>query len=186
MLAPVGFGLARVWVNRAWERFFGQGLVRTTENFGSQAEWPSHPDLLDWLAVDFMENGWSQKRLVRALVTSRTYQQSSRATSAQLERDPRNLYLARGPRFRLPAMFLRDTALAASGLYAPEYQILNDTTAISLPNQLWNFIYANRSTTNTIDTTVGIRLDSLLPLARTPAALVERVTARTLSAGAGA
>ena len=107
---------ARVAVNRVWQSLFGTGLVDPPEDFGTRTPVPLHQDILDWLAVDFMENGWSQKRLVRALVTSRTYQQSSRATPAQLERDPRNLYLARGPRFRADAEVVRDIALSVSGL----------------------------------------------------------------------
>ncbi len=110
---------ARVAVNRVWQSLFGTGLVDPPEDFGTRTPVPLHQDLLDWLAVDFMENGWSQKRLVRALVTSRTYQQSSRATPAQLERDPRNFYLARGPRFRADAEVVRDLALSISGLLAP-------------------------------------------------------------------
>ena len=107
---------ARVWVNRAWERFFGQGLVRTTENFGSQAEWPSHPDLLDWLAVEFVRLGWDMKAMNRLIVTSTAYRQDSKVTPDLLERDPDNRWLARAPRLRLAAEVLRDQALAMSGL----------------------------------------------------------------------
>ena len=107
---------ARVWVNRAWERFFGQGLVRTTENFGSQAEWPSHPDLLDWLAVEFVRVGWDMKAMQRLMVTSAAYRQDSKVTPDLLERDPDNRWLARAPRLRLAAEVLRDQALAISGL----------------------------------------------------------------------
>ncbi len=107
---------ARVLVNRVWAQCFGLGLVRTPENFGSQGSWPSHPELLDWLAVDFMEHGWDVKRLVRQIVTSATYRQVSATSAEQLRRDPENLLLARGARFRLPAEMVRDTALAVSGL----------------------------------------------------------------------
>lgn len=107
---------ARVWVNRAWAKFFGTGIVKTTENFGSQAEWPSHLELLDWLAADFMEGGWDMKAIQKKIVMSAVYQQSSRATPALLERDPDNRLLARGPRFRLPGELVRDQALALSGL----------------------------------------------------------------------
>ena len=107
---------ARVWVNRAWERFFGTGLVKTSENFGSQAEWPSHPELLDWLATEFVRLKWNMKAMQKEIVMSATYRQSSHVTPQLAERDPDNRLLARGPRFRLTAEMLRDQALAASGL----------------------------------------------------------------------
>lgn len=110
---------ARVTVNRAWQAFFGQGLVRTMEDFGFQGELPSHPELLDTLAVDFMENGWSLKRLHRQIVLSATYRQSSHITPELLERDPENRLLARGPRFRVEAELIRDLALHAAGLLSP-------------------------------------------------------------------
>ena len=107
---------ARVWVNRAWERFFGHGLVRTTENFGSQAEWPTHPELLDWLAVEFVRRNWDMKAMHRLMVTSAAYRQDSRISPELLAKDPDNRLLARAPRLRLSAEALRDQALAASGL----------------------------------------------------------------------
>ncbi len=107
---------ARVTVNREWQAFFGAGLVRTMGDFGFQGELPTHPELLDWLAVDFMEDGWSLKRLHKRIVMSATYRQSSRVTPELLEQDPENRWLARGPAFRLEAELLRDLALAASGL----------------------------------------------------------------------
>lgn len=110
---------ARVVVNRTWQMLFGVGLVRTTADFGTQGEWPSHPELLDWLAVDFMDGGWDMKALVRTIVTSATYQQSSVTTPDALARDPDNRSLARGARFRLPAEFVRDGALKISGLLVP-------------------------------------------------------------------
>jgi mono/diheme cytochrome c family protein len=116
---------ARVAVNRFWEMYFGMGLVRTAENFGTQGEQPSHPELLDWLAVEFMapttssRSPWDIKAFQRLVVTSATYRQSSRATAALVARDPENRLLARGPRFRLPAEFVRDQALAVSGLLVP-------------------------------------------------------------------
>jgi len=110
---------ARVAVNRLWKLFFGTGIVGTPADFGSQGEWPSHPELLDWLAVEFVEHGWDIKHLVRLIVSSATYRQSSAASTELLERDPQNRLLARGPRFRLPAEFVRDQALAVSGLLVP-------------------------------------------------------------------
>lgn len=107
---------ARVQVNRYWQLFFGTGLVKTSENFGTQSEPPTHPELLDWLAVEFRESGWNVKRMHRLIVTSATYRQSSKVTPALRQRDPENKLLARGARFRLSSLFLRDIALATSGL----------------------------------------------------------------------
>jgi hypothetical protein len=107
---------ARVAVNRLWQQVFGVGLVKTVEDFGVQGERPGNPELLDWLAVEFREKGWSLKHLMRLIVTSATYRQSSRVTPALAERDPENRLNARGPRLRLPSWMMRDQALAASGL----------------------------------------------------------------------
>jgi len=107
---------ARVAVNRFWQMLFGRGLVGTPADFGAQGEWPTHPELLDWLAVEFVESGWDVKALLRTLLSSETYRQSSVTTPEALARDPDNRLLARGPRFRLPAEFIRDAALKASGL----------------------------------------------------------------------
>lgn len=107
---------ARVIANRHWQAFFGIGLVKTAEDFGVQAEAPSHPALLDWLGAHFRENGWDVKALQRLIVTSGTYRQSSRVAPELVERDPENRLLARGSRFRLPSMLIRDQALAVSGL----------------------------------------------------------------------
>ena len=107
---------ARVAVNRLWAMLFGTGLVKTVEDFGSQGEWPVYQDLLDWLAVEFMEEGWSTKHLLKTIVMSETYQQSSIIAPELLQRDPENRLLARGPRVRLSAEMIRDQALAASGL----------------------------------------------------------------------
>ncbi|HZN37940.1 MAG TPA: PSD1 and planctomycete cytochrome C domain-containing protein [Planctomycetota bacterium] len=111
---------ARVAVNRFWQMLFGTGLVRTAADFGTQGEWPSHPELLDWLAVEFVESGWNTKQLLRTIMLSATWRQSSVTTPAQLERDPDNRLLARGPRFRLPAELIRDGALRVSGLLVPQ------------------------------------------------------------------
>ena len=107
---------ARVAVNRLWQLFFGVGLVGTSADFGSQGEPPSHPELLDWLSVEFVENGWNTKAMVKQIVMSATYRQSSQVTPEQLRIDPQNRTLSRGPRFRLQAEFVRDNALALSGL----------------------------------------------------------------------
>ena len=107
---------ARVMVNRIWARLFGVGIVETEEDFGSQGSPPLHPDLLDWLAVDFRESGWSMKQLLRSIVLSSTYRQSATVTETQLAADPRNRLFSRGPRFRLSAEMVRDQALAVSGL----------------------------------------------------------------------
>lgn len=106
----------RVQVNRVWQHFFGRGLVATTENFGSQGEAPSHPELLDWLARDFISHGWDMKRLCRQIVLSATYSQDSKAAKELREKDPANILLARGPAKRLSGEDLRDQALALSGL----------------------------------------------------------------------
>jgi len=127
--------VARVAVNRLWQQFFGTGLVKTAADFGTQGEWPSHPELLDWLAVDFVEHGWDVKRLARTIVTSATYQQSSAATPAQLARDPDNRLLARGPRFRLPAELVRDVSLKTSGLLVAD--IGGPSVNPYAPGDLW-------------------------------------------------
>ncbi|MCR9197284.1 MAG: DUF1553 domain-containing protein [Planctomycetaceae bacterium] len=132
---------ARVTVNRYWAMLFGEGIVRSLEDFGAQGQWPSHPDLLDWLAVDFVESGWDIKRSLRQLVLSSTYRQSSRLTPQKLSVDPENRLLSRGARFRLQAEFVRDNALAASGL-------LNDKVGGPgvkpyQPAGLWNEVSLN-------------------------------------------
>ncbi|HVT12883.1 MAG TPA: DUF1553 domain-containing protein [Fimbriimonadaceae bacterium] len=111
---------ARVEVNRLWEQCFGRGIVETSEDFGTQGARPTNQPLLDWLACEFMDKGWDMKGIVRLIVTSSTYRQSSDATAALIERDPQNALLARGPRFRLDAETIRDNALSAAGLLDPK------------------------------------------------------------------
>jgi hypothetical protein len=120
LVSPENPLTARVAVNHQWEMLFGTGLVKTTEDFGSQGEPPSHPELLDWLATEFTRTNWDVKRLLKTLVMSATYRQSSRTTPQQVARDPDNRLLARCARVRLPAETIRDQALAASGLLVTE------------------------------------------------------------------
>jgi hypothetical protein len=116
MLQPENPLVARVAMNRLWEQFFGTGLVATSEDFGMQGQWPSHPDLLDWLAVEFRESGWDVQYMIRLIVTSRTYQQASRVRPELAHRDPENRWLAYYPRRRMTAEQVRDQALFVSGL----------------------------------------------------------------------
>jgi mono/diheme cytochrome c family protein len=127
---------ARVAVNRYWALLFGRGLVGTVSDFGSQGEVPSHPELLDWMAVDFMEHGWDIKRTLRQIVTSATYRQSSRIPADLRKADPENRWLARGSRFRLQGEFIRDGALAMSGLLVNE--VGGPGVKPYQPDGLWN------------------------------------------------
>ncbi|MCF1714564.1 PSD1 and planctomycete cytochrome C domain-containing protein [Flavihumibacter sp. RY-1] len=111
---------SRVYVNLLWQEFFGRGLVKTSGDFGMQGDLPSHPALLDWLAVDFREHNWDIKRLVKLMVTSATYRQSAIVSKEKLAKDPENIYLSRGPRYRIHAEFIRDLVLSSSGLLNPE------------------------------------------------------------------
>ncbi len=150
---------ARVAVNRFWKLFFGTGLVATPADFGAQGEWPSHPELLDWLAVEFVRSGWDVKHLVRLIVTSATYAQSSAATPAALERDPDNRLLARGPRFRLPAELVRDQALAVSGLLVP--RLGGPSVNPYTPGDLWREVSHYGSSPATAQTFVQDRGEKL-------------------------
>jgi hypothetical protein len=116
LFAPENPLTARVAVNRLWAQLFGIGLVETEEDFGLQGDVPSHPELLDWLALEYLRLGWDTKALLKTIVTSSAYRQSSRVTAERLAKDPRNRLLSRGPRFRLEAEMVRDQALALSGL----------------------------------------------------------------------
>jgi hypothetical protein len=129
---------ARVTVNRIWQRYFGNGIVKTTEDFGSQGSWPTHPDLLDWLAVEFMESGWDVKALHKRIVMSAVYQQSSNVNKEMMERDPENRLLARGPRLRLDAEVIRDSALESAGLLGK--QIGGPSVFPYHPKGLWQEI----------------------------------------------
>jgi mono/diheme cytochrome c family protein len=136
---------ARVFVNRLWMLYFGQGISKSMEDFGAQGEWPTNAELLDWLAVDFMESGWDVKRLVRLMVMSHTYRQSSVPTAEQKEHDPLNRYFARQSRFRLDAEMVRDNALALSGLLnlkiggqsAKPYQPAGYWDFLNFPKRTW-------------------------------------------------
>jgi len=126
---------ARVQVNRMWQQLFGTGIVKTTEDMGVQSEYPRHMELLDWLAVEFRENGWSQKKMHRLLVTSATYRQSSKVTADHLAKDPENRLHARAARFRMPSLVLRDVALAASGLV--DLRIGGQPVYPYQPDEIW-------------------------------------------------
>jgi mono/diheme cytochrome c family protein len=134
--------LARVTVNRIWQNLFGAGLVKTSDNLGSQGEAPSHPELLDWLASELVQNGWDVKALHKAILLSATYRQSSELPRKLAVRDPENRLLARGPRFRLPAFVLRDQALAAGGLLVEE--LFGPPTKPYMPPGLWESISNNK------------------------------------------
>jgi hypothetical protein len=121
LVAPGNPLTARVWVNRTWREFFGTGLSKSLDDLGSQGEWPSHPELLDWLASEFVEHHWDMKHIVRTIVTSKTYRQSSMSTPQLAEKDPDNRLLARQSRFRVDAEVVRDIALYVSGLLNEQF-----------------------------------------------------------------
>jgi hypothetical protein len=138
---------ARVNVNRYWQHYFGVGLVKTAEDFGAQGEWPSHPALLDWLAVEFIESGWDIKHLQKLIVMSAAYRQSSRVTPELHARDPENRLLARGPRYRFDAETIRDNALVLSGLLVGD--IGGPSVKPYQPPGLWEAVgYTNSNTAN--------------------------------------
>lgn len=133
---------ARVFVNQIWQEFFGRGLVKTPGDFGMQGELPTHPELLDWLAVDFMENGWNIKRLVKQILMSATYRQSAAANSEKREKDPDNIYLSYAPRLRMKAEFVRDWVLSSSGLLVPT--IGGSSVKPYQPKGLWELASSGR------------------------------------------
>jgi mono/diheme cytochrome c family protein len=144
---------ARVAVNRLWQQVFGVGLVKTAEDFGSQGEPPSHPELLDWLAVQFREDGWDVKRMMKRLVTSAAYRQLSRVTPDRLARDPSNRLLSRGPRFRLDAEMVRDQALFLGGLLVEK--VGGPSVKPPQPAGLWEAVGYSASNTARFTADVG-------------------------------
>ncbi len=151
LVEPANPLTSRVTVNRFWQEVFGTGIVKTAEDFGSQGDPPSHPELLDWLAVEFRESGWDVKKLFHLMVTSAAYRQSAVATPEKLERDLDNRLLSRGPRFRMDAEMVRDYALAASGLLVSTvggpsvkpYQPPNIWEAVAMDNSNTRFYKAD-------------------------------------------
>ena len=146
LMAPENPLTARVTVNRIWARIFGTGLVETEEDFGTQGMAPSHPELLDWLAVDFREQGWSFKQLLKTIVMSQTYQQSSTITEQSLKIDPRNRLLSRAPRFRLSAEMVRDQALSVAGLLVEK--IGGPSVMPPQPAGIWKSTYSGEKWKN--------------------------------------
>jgi hypothetical protein len=136
---------ARVTMNHIWETYFGRGIVETTEDFGTQGSRPSHPELLDWLATEFVDSGWDVKAMQRLIVTSATYRQSSKATPELIEKDPANILLSRGARYRVEAEMVRDVTLAASGLLSSK--IGGPSVFPYQPNGVWELPYEKDSDT---------------------------------------
>jgi mono/diheme cytochrome c family protein len=147
---------ARVYVNRLWQQLFGVGIVKTAEDFGAQGEWPSHPELLDWLATRFVADGWDIKKALRRIVLSSTYRQSSRITPELVARDPENRLLARGPRFRLDAEMIRDQAMALSGLLVRK--IGGPSVKPPQPRGLWEAVGYTSSNTARFKADTGLKL----------------------------
>ncbi len=144
---------ARVAVNRLWQQFFGTGLVKTAEDFGSQGEPPSHPELFDWLAVQFMDDGWDMKKTVKRIVTLAAYRQSAKVTRDRLARDPHNRLVSRGPRFRLDAEMLRDQALFAGGLLVEK--VGGPSVKPPQPSGLWEAVAFTGSNTGIFKADTG-------------------------------
>lgn len=153
LLSPEHPLTARVIVNRFWQEVFGTGLVRTSGDFGVAGELPSHPELLDWLAVEFREQGWDIRKLFKLMVTSATYRQAAITTPQKLEVDPQNRWLSRGPRFRMDAEMVRDYALTVSGLLVPK--IGGPSVKPFQPDGLWEAIAMNVSNTRSYQRDVG-------------------------------
>jgi len=145
LVDPANPLMARVTVNRFWQEVFGTGIVKTAEDFGSQGEAPSHPALLDWLAVEFRESGWDTKRFFKLMLMSATYRQSAVATEDKIKTDPDNRLLSRGPRFRMDGEMIRDYALAASGLLAPA--IGGPSVRPYQPKGIWEAVAMEQSNT---------------------------------------
>ena len=156
LVMPTNPLTARVTVNRFWQELFGTGIVKTAEDFGSQGEQPTHPELLDWLAVDFRDSGWDVKRLFRMMVTSATYRQSAITTDLKLQKDPANRLLSRGPRFRMDGEMVRDYALAVSGLLTPT--IGGPSVKPYQPARVWETVGMDESNTRVYHQDSGDKL----------------------------
>jgi hypothetical protein len=147
---------ARVTVNRFWQEVFGQGIVVTTGDFGVTGTLPTHPELLDWLAVEFRDSGWDVKRFFKLLVTSATYRQAATTTPEKILKDPKDQYLSRGPRFRMDAEMVRDYALAASGLLVPK--IGGPSVKPYQPDGVWEAVAMTGSNTHDYKRDMGEKL----------------------------
>ena len=147
---------ARVTVNRFWQQVFGTGLVQSSEDFGAQGDLPSHPELLDWLAAEFRQSGWDVKRLFRTMVTSAAYRQAAELTPEKIEIDPQNRLISRGPRFRMDAEMLRDSALASSGLLVRT--IGGPSVKPYQPEGVWQTVAMPQSNTRTYEQDAGDKL----------------------------
>ncbi|MFN9720933.1 MAG: DUF1553 domain-containing protein, partial [Planctomycetota bacterium] len=139
LMSPENPLTARVWANRIWARLYGRGIVETEEDFGSLGSLPSHPELLDWLAAEYRDRGWSLRKLLKTIVMSKTYRQTSDTSESLREKDPRNMLLSRGSRFRLPAEVIRDEALSVSGLLSKK--MFGPPVMPPQPDGLWRSTY---------------------------------------------